>query len=97
MEYEEISAKYNKGDIVKSLLNDENIKYSGFLTMLGETGYDSFNSNLIVYKDKKLAQIIEHGVDERMVFIEKVMSIRREYGFTNSELLKQDYPKLLGS
>lgn len=78
MDYEEIRKEYNKNDMIKSIKDGVVRKYSGYLTLCGE-GYDSFNKDLVVYQDGKLADVVKKGVDhEEIAWNKHVDDIRRQ-------------------
>lgn len=67
MEYEEISKRFTKGNIIKSLKDGKEYEYKGYLTVVGlgenQLGYDSFNEDLEIYKNGELAKIVEKGIN----------------------------------
>jgi len=67
LEFNDISDLYGKNDLILSLNDGKDYKYSGFLTLVGigknAKGYDSFNDALVVYKGGKLATVIKKGID----------------------------------
>lgn len=98
-QYDFISSKFGINDMIKSLNDGVVKKYSGYLTLAGDTGYDSFNKDLIVFKDGVFAEVIEKGIDHKTIAWNKHMkNIRRtckRLGCTPLELLKKDYIKEL--
>jgi len=102
MNYEEISGSFTKGNIVRSLEDGKDYEYCGYLTLLGRGdnafGYASNNENLVVYKDGKLAEIVEVGVNPDEEFYRHIDNVRRtcsRLGVTPTELLYKDYVKEL--
>jgi cytochrome b involved in lipid metabolism len=99
-----IKKHYGKNDKIASLNDGKTYKYSGFLTLVGggknAKVYDSFNDALVVYKDGKLATVIEKGIDNEhiksMNHIQNVRSTCKRLGCTPSELLKKNYMSELG-
>lgn len=104
MEYEEIASKFRNGNMIKSLKDGLVRKYSGFLTLIGmdedAEGFDSFNKDLIVYKDGVIAEVVEQGVDkyeEHGKHIANVLKTCKRLGCTTAQLLKMDYLKELST
>ena len=91
MTWKEISSKYNKNDLIKSLNNGNVIKYSGFLTVCGNIGKDSFNDDLILYFKGKCAKVIEKGIDEEAIHIQNVINKCNRLNCSPTELLQKDY------
>lgn len=89
--YEMVSAKYSKNDIVNNLKDNKHVKISGFVTCLGDTYYDSFDYNIILWKDGVFADIIVKGVDKHRQHIENVIDTCKRLNCSSSELLHMDY------
>jgi hypothetical protein len=94
MKWEEIKEKYNKNDKIKSLKDGVVRTYSGYLTLAG-VGYDSFDEDLVLFKDGELAEVIEKGIDheaiERNRHIDNVRRTCKRLNCTPTELLQRDY------
>ena len=61
IDYDELAAKFKKDDSIISLKTGKPTIYSGFLTIVGlgieRIGYDSFNKDLVLYKEGKIAEL----------------------------------------
>jgi hypothetical protein len=100
IDYDNIKNKYSKNDKIISLKNSETYIYSGFLTIVGFIGYDSFNENLLLYDNGELATVTEKGIDHEhialMIHIKNVRETCKRLKCSNSELLNKDYINELG-
>lgn len=100
MTYDEIKQCYSINDVVCSLKDGKNYKYSGLLTLVGlgadAIGYDSVNENCVLFNGCNLAVIIEKGIDEEAEHLKHVLSTCKKLGCTVDELLHMDYLKKLG-
>lgn len=94
MEYDEISDKFNKNDMIKSLSDGKVRKYCGSMYLLGGengVGIDSIDKDLVVYRNGKLADVIEKGIDHQAIAIDNAINTCRRLKCTPSELLQMDY------
>jgi len=95
-----VSTKYSKNDIIKSLSDGKEYKYSGYPCAWGMVSQDSFNKSLVLYQNSTFAEIIKKGTDteysDSMAHIQNVRDTCKRLGVSTSELLHMDYTKELG-
>lgn len=101
--FDEIKEHFTNGNMVKSLLDGRIYKYCGHFYLVGigknAEAIDTTERNLVLYKNFKLAEITEQGInpdEEFLKHIDNVRATKRRLGITsNWDLLAMDYPKEL--
>lgn len=90
--YEDIKSIFNENDMIKSLNDGVIKKYSGFLSLSNNTlGYDSFNKDLVLFKNGEFAEIVEKGIDNDIGHYKNIRDRCKKYGISPFELLEKDY------